>query len=171
MIPKVTMITKMKKKIFNEDINEDVEATPKTIINAKVVGAMKNLQALYNADANKTVKQATEEKCHLKFKFLNDLAMMTSDIKSKLEEPQMFNEAWNHPNEESHRKWQEATCKEFTDMIKQQVWQTTLKSLMLPSHRCIKNKWVVKVERNCVYWVHLVACGYNKVPDIDFSKN
>ena len=33
--------------------NEEVEANPKTTVNAKVVKAIKKLQALYNNDANK----------------------------------------------------------------------------------------------------------------------
>ena len=35
---------------------------PKTKLNTKVVRTMKNLQALYNADANKSLEQAKQEK-------------------------------------------------------------------------------------------------------------
>ena len=87
-----------------------------------------------------------------------------------LDEPQMFNKACNHPNEESW-KWQEAICKEFIDMSRQQVWQKTLKSLISPTCRCIKNKWVFKIKSNWVYWEHLVAYWYSPVPGINFSKN
>ena len=44
---------------FDENINNKVKATAQTPINAKVVQAMKKLQALYNNDANKVIKQAT----------------------------------------------------------------------------------------------------------------
>ena len=62
-------------------------------------------------------------------------------------------------------------CKEFSDMNKQQVWCMTCKSFISPNHRCIKNKWVFKINRNSVYQVHLIACGYNQLPGVNFSKN
>ena len=39
-----------KENFFDKDINDQVKASPKTTINAKVVWAMKKLQALYNDD-------------------------------------------------------------------------------------------------------------------------
>ena len=48
--------------LFIVDINEEVEATPKTTINAAVVQAMKQLQTSYNNDAKKIVEQAALEK-------------------------------------------------------------------------------------------------------------
>ena len=49
------------KNFFDEDIDNKVEATPQTTINAKVVPAIKKLQALYNHNANKILKQAAKE--------------------------------------------------------------------------------------------------------------
>ena len=66
--------------------------------------------------------------------------MVTNNTKPAPEEPQTFNEAWNHPNIDSHKKWQEAICKEFADMNKQQVWCMNHKSLVPPNCRCITNK-------------------------------
>ena len=43
------------------DINEKVEANPKTTIKAKVVQAIKWLQAMDNDDSEKIVKQAAQE--------------------------------------------------------------------------------------------------------------
>ena len=54
-----TNIKNDNEKVFDEDINDEVREIPKTTINAKVVQAMKKLQALYNDNANKIVKQAT----------------------------------------------------------------------------------------------------------------
>ena len=56
-------------------------------------------------------------------------------------------------------------------MNKQQVWQKTMKSLMPPNQRCIKNKWVFKIKQNGVYQACLVACGYSQVPGVDFLEN
>ena len=63
------------------------------------------LQALYSNNANKILEQTKQEKSAIKkLNFLIDLAMVSNYIKPILDEPQMFNKAWNHPNEESHRK-------------------------------------------------------------------
>ena len=52
---------KSKENHFDEDINEEIKADLKTTINIKVVHAMKKLQALYDDDANKIVKEAAQE--------------------------------------------------------------------------------------------------------------
>ena len=108
--------------------------------------------------------------CHQKLNFLINLVMVTNDTKPIPEEPKTFNKAWDHPNENSCKKWWEAIHKELADKNKQQVWCMTHKSLMPPNCRCIKNKWV-KIKCNCVYQVHLMACGYSQVPGVDVSKN
>ena len=70
---------------------------------------MKMLQTKQNKDAKKIVKQATQEKgTNESLNFLINLAIVSNNIKSTLDEPQMFNKAWNHHNKGSHRKWQEA---------------------------------------------------------------
>ena len=48
--------------IFDEDINDQVIASFKTTVNAKVIWAMKKLQTLYNDDANKIIKEAKQVK-------------------------------------------------------------------------------------------------------------
>ena len=83
----------------DEDINKEVKATPQTTINTKVVQAMKKLQASYNNDANKIIKQATKEKGAIEnLNFLINVAMVSNGIKPTMEEPQTFNKAWNHPS-------------------------------------------------------------------------
>ena len=133
---------------------------------------MKKMQALYNSDANKIVKEAAQEKSANKsLIFLIDLAMVASNTKPTEDEAQTFNRAWSNPNLESCRKWHEAIGKEFKDRSKQQVWQKMHKNLMLLNCRCIKNKWDFNIKHNGVYHVQFVACGYSQVPGIDFSKN
>ena len=61
---------------------------------------MKKLQASYNYNANKIVKQAAIKK----LKFLINLAIVTKDTKPVSEEPKTFSKAWNHPNAGSHKK-------------------------------------------------------------------
>ena len=83
---------------FDKDINDQVIASPKTAVNAKVVQAMKKLQASYNNDANKIIKEVTKVKVTKNLNFLIDLAMVTTKNKQVPEEPVLFNEAWNNPN-------------------------------------------------------------------------
>ena len=65
---------------------------------------MKKLQASYNDDANKIVEQYTKEKGAIEnLSFVVDLAMVSSNIKATLDEPQMFNKAWNHPNKQPQK--------------------------------------------------------------------
>ena len=44
--------------LFDVDIDEEVKMTTKTTIKAKVVQEIKQLQALYNNNTNKVVKQS-----------------------------------------------------------------------------------------------------------------
>ena len=68
---------------------------------------MKKLQASYNNNANKIVKQAKQEKGVIKnLNFLINLAMATSNTKPVPEEPKNFTKALNHPNGNSCTKWQ-----------------------------------------------------------------
>ena len=106
---------------FDKGINDQVIISPQITVNAKVIHAMKNLQALYNEDANKIIKETTQDKAIKNLNYLINLAMVTSDTMLALEEPTTFADAWNHPNANSHAKWQEAISKEFTDMNKQQL--------------------------------------------------
>ena len=123
----------IKENLFDDDIEDQVKASPGTTVNAKVAQAMKKLQASYNDDANKIIKEAMQDKVIENLNFLINLAMVTTDTMPVLEEPMTLNEAWDHPNANTHAKWQEAICYEFTNMNKQQVWCKTSKTLMHPN--------------------------------------
>ena len=62
-------------------------------------------QALYNEDANKVIKEATQDKTVKNLNFLIDLAMVTTDIIPVPEEPMTFAKALNNPNANSCAKW------------------------------------------------------------------
>ena len=112
--------------LFDEDVDNEVIASPKTMMNAKVIQAMKELQAYYKDDANKLVKEASNVKVSQNLNFLIDLAMITNKSIP-------VHKAWNHPDMTSPEKWQDAICKEFANMNKQQVWCKTTESLMSPN--------------------------------------
>ena len=58
---------------------------------------MKKLQASINKDANKIIKEATQDKAVKNFNFLIDLAMVSTDTMLVPEEPTTFAKTWNHP--------------------------------------------------------------------------
>ena len=115
---------------FDEENDDQVIASPKSQINSKLIRAMKKLQASYNDDANKIIKESTDVKTSENLNFLIDLSMISTKSISVPEEPTSFNEAWNHPDITCREKWREVIRKEFANMNKQQVWQKTTKSLM-----------------------------------------
>ena len=56
--------------------------------------------------------------------FADDVAMVGGTDES-YDNPDNFQEAWHHPNEENKEQWRLAIRKEFNDMIKRQVWRHT----------------------------------------------
>ena len=58
---------------------------------------MKKLQASYNNDADKIIKEATQDKLVKNSNFLIDLAMVTTDTIPVPEETVTFDAAWNLP--------------------------------------------------------------------------
>ena len=56
-------------------------------------------------------------------------------------------------------------------MSKHQVYGRVARSKIPKSSRCVKSKWVLKMKRDGRFRAHLVACGYSKVPRIDFVEN
>ena len=76
-----------KGSLFDEDINDQVIALPKTTVNAKVVRAMKKLQASYKDGTNKIIKEATQVKVTKSLNFLINLAMVTTYTNQVPEEP------------------------------------------------------------------------------------
>ena len=91
---------------------------------------------------------------------------------TEYEEPNSFQEAWNHHDKKQRVKWREAIRKEFHDMIyKQQVWRKIKKWDIPPDRRCVKSKWVFKIKRNEVFCARLVACGYSQIPGVDYTEN
>ena len=116
--------------VFNKDINDKVKVTPQNAINAKE-HAMKKLQALHNNDANNIITQATKEKSAIKnLRLLDWSGHVDQWHQACTWRTKTFNGAWDHPNKNSGKKWQEAIHKEVADMNKQQVWHMTCKSVM-----------------------------------------
>ena len=56
--------------------------------------------------------------------FEEDVAMV-GGINESYDNPDIFQEAWNHPDEEEKEHWRTAIKKEFNDMTKREVWRKT----------------------------------------------
>jgi len=97
----------------------------------------------------------------------NDCAFSTME---DFLESRSFDEGWNHPNAEQRVKWCDAIQKEFKDMNNHGVWRKIERADTPSERRCVKNKWVFKINRNGIFRARLVACGYSQVPRVDFLK-
>ncbi len=49
--------------------------------------------------------------------YVDDMAMVGGTVET-YDNPENFQEAWNHPNKEEKKHWREAIRKDFNDMIK-----------------------------------------------------
>ena len=101
---------------------------------------------------------------------LGEIAFL-SMIEASINEPTIFQEAWDHPDKNKCEAWRTAIKKEFSDMIKQGVWELINKTSIPAERSLIGNKWVIKQKKNDVHRARLVALGYSQIPGIDFSEN
>ena len=58
---------------FDDNMDNQVKASPQTTLNSKVVQAMKKLQAPYSDNANKIIKHAMQEKMPLKIQIFSSI--------------------------------------------------------------------------------------------------
>ena len=65
-----------------------------------------------------------------------------SAYKDMFENPNTFQDAWNHPDPWQKTRWQEAILKEFKKMEIHKVWKKFTKSDMPKTRRCVKCKWI-----------------------------
>ena len=86
-------------------------------------------------------------------------------------EPKMSVEAWHHPDPMQQENWQKATRKEFSSVIKQNVWQHVKKKIIPKNQRLIGSKWVFKLKHDGTYHARLVVLEYSQIPSVDFTNN
>ena len=68
-------------------------------------------------------------------------AEMTAIIyELKLDIPETFQEAWNHPDPVIHERWRKAIRREFHCMNEKKTWRKIRQNDMLPGRICIKCK-------------------------------
>lgn len=99
-----------------------------------------------------------------------DIALVSA-VNSYLSCPSRFNEAWNHPIDDSKIKWRQAIEKELSDMENKSVWEKVKRNTIPDNKKIIGNKWVFKVKSNGTHRARLTGLGYSQIPGIDFSEN
>ena len=101
---------------------------------------------------------------------LGEIAFL-SMLEGSINEPTIFQEAWDHPDKNEREAWRMAIKKEFSDMIKREVWELINKTSVSEERSLIGSKWVFKQKKNGVHRARLVALGYSQIPGVDFSEN
>jgi hypothetical protein len=101
---------------------------------------------------------------------ISDLVLVGA-TESGFTEPQNFQQAWNHPEIQEQKCWQQAIKKEYKDMINKEVWKKVSLSSVPANRRLLGSKWVFKKKRNGDYRARLVALGYNQIPGVDYTAN
>ena len=68
-----------------------------------------------------------------------------------IQNPDIFQEAWNHPNEEKREHWRTAIKKEFNNVTKREIWRKANIKEIPKDRRLIGSKWVFKKKRYGIY--------------------
>ena len=95
--------------------------------------------------------------------FEEDVAMVGGTDES-YDNPDILQEAWNHPDEQEREHWRSTIKKESNDMIKREVWRKTNVTEIPEDRRLIGSKWIFEKKRNGVYRARLVGLGYSQIP-------
>jgi hypothetical protein len=96
---------------------------------------------------------------------------LMSAVESDYSEPQTFEQAWHHSNDDEKINWREAIKKEYLSMVEKKVWEIKDKSDVPEDRRLLGTKWVFKKKSSGIFRARLVALGYNQVPGVDYSAN
>ena len=87
-----------------------------------------------------------------------------SAVTSGPDEPNNFNEVWNHQCPSERGKWREAITKELFCMENKKVWRIIHNTDVPKDRRLIGCKWVFKIKRDGKHRARLVALGFSQVP-------
>ena len=101
----------------------------------------------------------------------DECAMVGGGTDDSYDNPDTFDEAWNHPDASDKENWRTAIKKEFNNMIKRKVWRQTKTNKIPEDRRLIGSKWVFRKKRNGVFRARLVGLGYSQIPGVDHKDN
>ena len=52
-----------------------------------------------------------------------------------------------------------------------QLWRKIKRIEIPPDRRCVKTKWVFKINQNGIFCSRIVACGYSQIYGVDYKEN
>ena len=62
--------------------------------------------------------------------------------------------------------------KEFKSLVDvRKVWRVVKRASIPKGRRLVKLKWIFDIKRSDLFKVRLVACGYSKIPGVDFTES
>ena len=76
----------------------------------------------------------------------NKIKAIMMDLKAN--KPEVFNEAWNHPNPKIRKRWRDAIMNKLKSMVDRRVWKKIKKKVMPKGRKCIKYKWIFDIKRD-----------------------
>ena len=100
-----------------------------------------NLQTFYNPTRREDDEGSIE---------YGEMAFL-SMLEGSMNEPKIFNQAWNHPNNKERKFWRQAITKDLSDMKKRGVWEIIDKNSIPKDQSLIGSKWVFKQKKNGIY--------------------
>jgi hypothetical protein len=149
--------------------------SPDESLNDKQLKEMRQLGGWFNPAAQEIVKQTKESIDDERADLIIDRTTNEFDFSANscqpYEEPNSFQEAWDHKDPLQRTQWREAIHKEFRNMYKRGVWPKIKKATVPSNRQTVKCKWILKIKRNGIFRARLVACGYSQIAGVDFTKN
>jgi hypothetical protein len=107
---------------------------------------MKKIQGWFNPGASRIFESLKSGR-----EMILDQADVTMMMLEGLMELGSFDEACNHSDLDSRRKWRGAIDKEFKEINVCGFWKKIRKSEMSDGCQCVKRKWMFKIKRNGVF--------------------
>ena len=153
-------------EIENEDMSEEededeeeyqVKTRASTKASVKLPRELRNLDTYYNP-----ILYTQEEQV--------DLLLLSAG--TGIDDPEKFEDAWDHPNPVERTEWRQAIKKELTDMhVKRQIWKKIPIKNVPEGRKLIGSKWVFKKKKNRIFRARLCALGYSQITGVDSTKN
>ncbi len=110
---------------------------------------LKNLATSYNHKANRELEGLRDRaNLILELSEIADTHSIAKSNKVNEDEPQSFEEAYNHPDKAQREKWRNAIKRDFHDINKRGDWRIIKKSKIPADRRCVKFKWIFKIKIN-----------------------
>ena len=97
-----------------------------------------------------------------------EMALFSERVEASL--PYLFEQAWNHQNIISRRRWRNEILDELCGMVMKKVWTLMPSDTVPEGKRTLSMKWVFDIKNDNRYRARLVAMGFRQIPGVDFVE-